>query len=144
MWATDDVKATDGSIHRFYPRRPNVFLGTTVENQEQADKRIPELMKCRDLSPVLFLSCEPLLEPIDFFRGASDWGNLTEINWVIVGGESGPNYRYMSPHWVQSLHDQCKSAGIPFFCKQGSGQKSGRQYDLPDHLFSVKEFPCPS
>lgn len=120
--------------------RSNVWLGTTVENQEQADKRIPELLKYRDLSPVLFLSCEPLLSEIDFFRGPSDWGNLTEINWVIVGGESGPKFRPMQTEWVQSLHDQCKSAGVPFFCKQGSGPKSGHQYDLPDHLFSVKEF----
>lgn len=138
--------------------RPNVWLGTTVENQDESDKRIPELMKCRDLSPVLFLSCEPLLEPIElklrsrvshFPRHNGPSGAVFDrehlpFHWVIVGGESGPDYRYMSPHWVQSLHDQCKSAGIPFFCKQGSGPKSGQQYDLPDHLFSVKEFPCPS
>lgn len=48
--------------------RPNVWLGTTVENQEQADKRIPELLKCRDLAPALFLSCEPLLGPVDLGR----------------------------------------------------------------------------
>lgn len=141
----------------------NVWLGTTVENQEQADKRIPELLKCRDLSPRLFLSCEPLLEPVcldellycqecygtrlkndgpqGIEKDCDECDGRPLIDWIIAGGESGPNYRYMSPHWVQSLHDQCKAAGVPFFCKQGAGPKSGQQYDLPDHLFSVREFP---
>lgn len=130
-------------------RLENVWLGTTVENQEQADKRIPELLKCRDLSPVLFLSCEPLLGRVDLrpalwledqyfkFREQMQRG----IGWVISGGESGKDFRPMQTNWVQSMHEHCKSASVPFFCKQGSGPKSGQQYDLPDYLFGVKEFP---
>jgi protein gp37 len=106
--------------------RPNVWLGTTVENQEQADKRIPELLKCRDLSPVLFLSCEPLLGPVDL-RSAlwleDQYFKLrmsvqTSINWVIVGGESGKGARPMNPDWAEDLRNQCGAARVPFFFKQ--------------------------
>lgn len=129
--------------------RKNLWLGTTVENQEQADKRIPELLKCRDLSPVLFLSCEPLLGPVDLSEIGGDANRhpytaileSQQINWVIVGGESGKNFRPMPTDWVQSLHRQCEYANTPFFCKQGAGPKSGLQYDLPSALFNVKQFP---
>lgn len=88
----------------------NVWLGTSVENQEQADKRIPELLKCRDLSPVLWLSCEPLLGLVEL--------SLDGIDWVIAGGESGSNARPSHPDWFRSLRDQCQAAGVPFFFKQ--------------------------
>ena len=91
-------------------RRENVWLGTTIESQEWADKRIPELLKCRDLAPVLFLSCEPLLGPVEF--------SLLGIDWVIAGGESGPEARPTHPEWIQSLRDQCASARVPFHFKQ--------------------------
>ena len=108
--------------------RPNVWLLTSVENQEQADKRIPELLKCRDLSPVLGLSCEPLLGPVEIvstacgdmlYSSGNDF-NPGSIDWVIVGGESGHNARPMHPDWARSLRDQCQSChdGIPFFFKQ--------------------------
>ena len=90
--------------------RPNTWLGTTVENCGQLH-RIDELRKCRGLAPVLFLSCEPLLAdlgPID----------LTGIDWVIAGGESGPHARPSHPMWFRSLRDQCVQAGVPFFFKQ--------------------------
>jgi protein gp37 len=64
------------------------------------------------------------------------------IDWVIVGGESGKDFRPMATEWAQSLHDQCAAASVPFFCKQGAGPKSGLQYDLPSELFSVKQFPA--
>ncbi|MBR9800577.1 DUF5131 family protein [bacterium] len=95
--------------------RPNVWLLTSVENQEQADKRIPELLKCRDLSPVLGLSCEPLLGPVDLFgKFEHEW----LLDWIIAGGESGPNARPMHPDWARSLRDQCQAAGVPYFFKQ--------------------------
>lgn len=121
-----------------YPM-PNVWLGTTVENQEQADKRIPELLKCRDLSPVLFLSCEPLLGKVDLWQwlgcpedevikdnpgsrlleaGRLAFGLTPQIDWVIAGGESGSNARPMHPDWARSLRDQCKAAKIAFHFKQ--------------------------
>ena len=138
-----------GVIRKF--TRRNVWLGTTVENQEQAEKRIPELLKCRDLSPVLFLSCEPLLGPLSFQYVArersvedsnpgsfNDWTKLfgnwltgsratsmvsgidddPSIDWVIAGGESGPNARPSHPDWFRSLRDQCADAGVPFHFKQ--------------------------
>jgi protein gp37 len=94
--------------------RKNVWLGTSVENQEYADKRIPALIQCRDLSPVLFLSCEPLLGSLDlnFVR------DNPPIDWVIVGGESGPNARPSHPDWFRSIRDQCSAAGVPFHFKQ--------------------------
>lgn len=102
-------------------RRPNVWLLTSVENQEQANKRIPELFMCRNLSPVLGLSMEPLLGPVDLRSVCipeAMHGTGYKINWVITGGESGHNSRPMHPDWVRSIRDQCKDAGVPFFFKQ--------------------------
>ena len=88
----------------------HVWLGVSVENQEQADKRIPELLKVP--ARVCFLSCEPLLGPVNL--GFS----LARIDWVIAGGESGPGARPMHPDWARGLRDQCQAAGVPFFFKQ--------------------------
>lgn len=89
---------------------PNVWLGTTVENQEEADRRIPHLLAVP--AAVRFLSCEPLLGAVDLTKGHP------RINWVIAGGESGPGARPMHPDWARSLRDQCATAGLPFFFKQ--------------------------
>ncbi|MDC0740922.1 DUF5131 family protein [Polyangium mundeleinium] len=89
---------------------PNVWLGTTVENAELAAKRIPELIK--HPAVVRFLSCEPLLDEIKL----GPW--LGEIDWVIVGGESGHGARPMEPAWARTLRDQCVRAGVAFFFKQ--------------------------
>lgn len=130
MWPTffpGGYIAEAGYMNQSGPR-PNVWLLTSVENQEQADKRIPELLKCRDLSPVLGLSCEPLLGPVeivstacgDMLYSSGDDFNPGSIDWVIVGGESGRDARPMHPDWARSLRDQCQSChdGIPFFFKQ--------------------------
>lgn len=149
--------------------RKNCWLGTSVENQEYANKRIPELLKCRDLSPVLFLSCEPLLKPLDLNAdggwlipwersdgvcGPDAWNEMfvcannhsaktflkseqhgrniclqsgceatvypakPGIDWVIAGGESGPEARPSDPEWFRSLRDQCQTAKVPFLFKQ--------------------------
>lgn len=101
---------------------PNIWLGVSAENQEQADKRIPVLLKTP--AAVRFVSAEPLLSRIEFkaggttTRAAYDWFCPPGIDWVIVGGESGPGARPMNPGWVRSIQRQCKSAGIPFFFKQ--------------------------
>lgn len=108
-----------------YGMPKNVWIGTTVENQEQADKRIPELLKIP--APVRFLSCEPLLGPVDISRylrcescldPSVCWCADPLVNWVICGGESGPNARPMHPDWARSLRDQCQRAGVPFLFKQ--------------------------
>lgn len=90
---------------------PNVWLGTTVENQEMADKRIPELIECAPGH--LFLSIEPMLGPVKIFPHYSK-----NINQVICGGETGRNARRCNPDWVRSLRDQCKAAGVRFFLKK--------------------------
>lgn len=112
----------------------HVWLGTTVENQEEADRRIPHLLAVP--ARVRFLSCEPLLGPIDLTRisgpnstqlinallGTSrdpDWtSDAARIDWVIAGGESGPGARPMAPAYARALRNQCEGASVPFFFKQ--------------------------
>lgn len=89
----------------------NVWLGTSVENQAAADERIPALLKCRKNSPVLWLSVEPLLGRVEF-------KSLEGIDWVIVGGESGPGARPCDVAWIRSIVEQCRDAGVPVFVKQ--------------------------
>lgn len=105
---------------------PNVWIGTTVENQEMAEQRIPQLLRIP--AKVRFLSCEPLLSELDFYQASLAWPNETHpwkncpvlhgIHWVIVGGESGPNARPVNPDWVRSLRNQCETAKVAFFFKQ--------------------------
>ena len=111
----------------------NAWLGTSVENQAAADKRIPLLLQAP--AAVRFISAEPLLGPVVLRKKAINdqeiiqatlMGHLEEysrpvereIDWVICGGESGPGARPMHPDWVMSLRDQCQAAGVPFFFKQ--------------------------
>lgn len=91
----------------------NVWLGATIVNQVEADRDIPKLVA----TPAArrFLSMEPLLQPV---RLKPEWMVPEAINWVIVGGESGPGARTMHPAWVRSLRDQCHAAGVPFLFKQ--------------------------
>jgi len=119
---------------------PNVWLGVTAENQEQADKRIPILLQTP--AAVRFVSMEPLLAPVDLMgltynppgHGTGPWtldvltgrygipgqwhGQAKTLDWVIVGGESGPNARPIHPEWARSVRDQCAAAGVPFMFKQ--------------------------
>lgn len=105
---------------------PNVWLGTSVEDQTNADTRIPHLLRCP--AAVRFLSCEPLLGPLDlsaFFGGpyvGLPGDKVHEnynfgINWVIVGGESGAA-RPCDVAWIRSIVKQCKAASVPVFVKQ--------------------------
>ena len=90
----------------------NVWLGTTVENQRYANIRIPHLL--RNGAKTRFLSCEPLLGPVELGIGDHRDG----IDWIIAGGESGHGARPMNPSWVRSLRDECAQAGVPFLFKQ--------------------------
>lgn len=94
---------------------PNVWLGVSVEDQKRADLRIPALLDTP--AAVRWLSCEPLLGPVDVINGLGD-GWLTGIDWIVAGGESGPGSRPMHPDWARSLRDQCQVAGVPFLFKQ--------------------------
>lgn len=120
---------------------PNVWLGVSVENQEQADKRIPLLLQQE--AAVRFLSMEPLLGPVDlsaFFGGpyVALPGDRVEpnynfgIHWVIVGGESGPGARGFDLSWARSVREQCKSAQVACFVKQlGARPGEDRRCDVP-------------
>jgi protein gp37 len=88
----------------------NLWALASTENQEMAEKRIPELLKIPAV--VRGLSIEPMIEPIDLTR------DIPKIDWVIVGGESGKNARPCNVEWVRNIVRQCKSAGVPCFVKQ--------------------------
>lgn len=99
--------------------RPNIWMGVSVEN-ETYQRRIDQLK--RTGAHLKFLSLEPLLGPLPSI-------DLSGIDWVIVGGESGPGARPMSEDWVVEIRDQCLKAKVPFFFKQWGGvrkKKAGR------------------
>jgi protein gp37 len=98
----------------------NIWMGTSVENM-LVTHRIRDLGRVR--AKVRFLSLEPLLGPLPRLP-------LSKIDWVIVGGESGPRARPMEEQWVTQIRDRCVSQGVPFFFKQWGGvnkKKSGRR-----------------
>lgn len=128
---------------------PNVWLGVSVEDQRAADERIPLLLQTP--AAVRFLSCEPLLGPVDLEK---PWPNsevsfshvyhpwmIQQLDWVIAGGESGPGFRPMDQDWARSLRDQCQAAGVAFFCKQSSGPRHGMGRELDGRTW--EEFPTP-
>jgi protein gp37 len=150
------------------PQEPlrNVWLGTSVEDQRAADERIPLLLQTP--AAVRFLSCEPLLGPIDIRNWlhyppclqhpgeiAADWVYLEcdcrpfqrkrgdGISWVIAGGESGPNYRPMDLDWARSLRDQCQAAGVAFHFNQVGGRTHAAGGRLLDGR-EWSEFPEPA
>jgi protein gp37 len=95
----------------------NVWLGATVENQSAADKRLKHLLQFKTPS-VRFLSCEPLLGPLDLSRWLQVGELGTRVDWVIAGGESGPGSRPMDPQWPDDLRQQCNETGVAFHFKQ--------------------------
>jgi protein gp37 len=112
----------------------NVWLGATAENQHWLDKRLPYLAEQR--ARVLFLSCEPLLGPLNLesWMSLAEAGRIRKPNWVIGGGESGHHARPMNPEWIASLRDQCVRNNIRFHFKQwgnwgpiGASVKNGNE-----------------
>ncbi|MFH1679428.1 MAG: phage Gp37/Gp68 family protein [Candidatus Eisenbacteria bacterium] len=104
------------------PWRENIWMGVSVET-DSYQERIDDLR--RTGASVKFLSLEPLLGPLPSL-------DLDDIDWVIVGGESGPRARPMDSAWVREIRDQCTGAGVPFFFKQWGGVqkgKNGRELD---------------
>jgi protein gp37 len=109
-----------GLLHgklRFAADRENIWWGVSVEDRKHGLPRVAHLQQAR--AKVRFLSIEPLLEDL----GRID---LSGIDWVIVGGESGPGARPMKKEWVLSIREQCRSYGIPFFFKQWGGVRKTR------------------
>jgi protein gp37 len=119
------------------PWAPNIWMGVTVESQEYAFRM--EHLRSTHAS-TRFLSLEPLLGPMPEL-------DLAGIDWVIVGGESGPGARPMRREWVIDIRDQCQRAGVPFFFKQWGGtfkkragrSLEGREWDEMPALPSVTE-----
>ena len=160
------------NIHKMLPADwgngwPHVWLGTTVEHQEAADRNVPALLSIP--AAKRFLSCEPLLGPLDVSKWmwpVCKWWNVHAksyehakaeglphgqrrqglvssharfIDWVIAGGESGPNSRPSNPQWFRDLRDQCAAAGTPFMFKQWGDWVSvsevageGPHHEFPD------------
>lgn len=145
------------------PWPENVWLGTTVEDQIRADERIPILLSIP--AKVRFLSCEPLLELVDLRKwlgeeghesnGPAGWVQTREqsIDWVIVGGESGPGARRFDPTWAFEILHECKVAGVAAWFKQlgenyfpkfhGSSIKAKKGDDPSEwpHWLRVQQFP---
>jgi protein gp37 len=161
-----DTPADQVDIH--WPPR-NVWLGTSVEDQERADERVPVLLDTP--AAVRWLSCEPLLGEVDLsewfvcpnwsddipmdmttglreccrkcdYTGIAGFSGLPIVDWVVVGGESGPGARPMHPDWARSLRDQCAAAGVPFLFKQWGDWVPGGVFaalDLGARKHRVKE-----
>lgn len=111
---------------------PNVWFGTSVETQEYADKRIPLLLEAP--AAIRFLSCEPLLGPLDL----TPW--ISSLDWIITGGESGPRFRPVDVEWVRAIRDQSVNAQVAFFHKQNGGRTpKARGRDLDGRTWD--EFP---
>lgn len=157
---------------------PNVHIGVSVEDQKTADLRIPILLDTP--AAVRWLSCEPLLGPVDLTDhvdrwreedgGECDWGHCSEaavavrrdyshqdpvfacmlpvcaahrgLDWVVVGGESGPGARPMHPDWARSLRDQCAATGVPFLFKQ-TGSVLAREWGCKGKGTDPTEWPEP-
>jgi protein gp37 len=123
----------------------NVWMITSTENQEMADKRIPHLLKIP--AAVHGLSCEPLLGPIELLRSLNGYDRLgyrkpfekllksEGVDWVIAGGESGASARPMDVQWMHEIQKQCQAAGVAYFAKQlGSFPitENANLHDWPD------------
>jgi protein gp37 len=116
LWGSvQQIAGKEMTYEEVFSKMPlqNVWLGTSVEDQKQADVRIPHLLKTS--AAVRFLSCEPLLGPVDL---SGYMAVCLLLHWVIAGGESGHNARPMHPDWIRYLRDQCETANVPFFFKQ--------------------------
>lgn len=126
---------------------PHVWLGTSAGTQKTAEQNIPHLLAAP--AAVRFVSAEPMLGSISFRwakwdnwldkdgnrrPAVNEYDGLRMLDWVICGGESGPNARPMHPDWARSLRDQCRDADVPFFFKQWGNWAVAidRDHDDPD------------
>jgi len=165
----DAWAASDGNIGQRWTGFPNLWLGITVCNQQEADRDIPKLLAVP--AAKRFLSIEPMLgaidlerdsivcspcprcadKPADPYTGAvencrwCEWTGKSDewaIDWVIAGGESGPHARPSHPDWFRSLRDQCASAGVPFFFKQWGEWIPESGMDRAMRMLDHGQFDC--
>ena len=136
--AFDIMLEADQHIYQILTKRPHrmlhkiqalnlqmaehIWLGVSVENQQFANNRIPPLLECQP--GLAFLSCEPLLKPVDI----SEWVN--QLGWVIVGGESGDDRRLMDVNWARGIRNTCFGADVPMFYKQGNARHPDKDREL--------------
>lgn len=143
---------------------PNVWVGVSVEDQQRAEARVPALLATP--AAVRWVSCEPLLGPVDLGRAACPGTRagsgavphlggccalaVCQLDWVVLGGESGPGARPMDLAWARSLRDQCAAGGVPVHVKQlgsatarqlGARGAGHRVEDLPADL-RLRDQPC--
>jgi protein gp37 len=144
---------------------PNVWKGVSAEDQRRADERIPDLLATP--AAIRFVSAEPLLGPIDFTYLRADsllpLDALTglhsdcegavpgvidnpdpKLDWIIVGGESGPDARPMHPDWARQIRDQCAAAGTAFFFKQWGEWGAITAYTAPGNAGSLEKYTVTS
>jgi len=142
----------DVSVAKFDRAFAHVWCGVSAEDQRRADERIPDLLATP--ATVRFVSAEPLLGPVDFTRldlpgygylNALDDGFFTDgraprrrLDWIIVGGESGPNARQMALGWAKNIVRQCKAAGVPVFVKQLGAHPTNREGERCPHIKARK------
>jgi len=151
-------------------RRPNLWLGTSAGTQATADAKIPWLFDARGLAQVLFVSAEPLLSPIVFptefessicdckesgtehrpgclYHGKRAherlwmYDGIHCLDWIIVGGESGPKRRDCGVDAIIDVARQCQAAGVPCYVKQDCAREDGQQGRIPDSVWAIKEYP---
>lgn len=119
--------APGGPLGNYLHNFPHIWLGVTAENQAMADERIPILLATP--AAVRFVSVEPMLGPMDFEHPDNEGYGVEVIkglDWVILGGETGPGARPMHPQWARHVRDQCVADGVPLFFKQwGEGGRLG-------------------
>ena len=110
--------------HNGWDRLPNLWLGVSIENQKRADERMPHLLTVNNVG-VRFVSIEPMLAEVSItqylyclyiFTAVGEF-KFVPLDWVIVGGETGPGARPVHPDWVRKIRDECLALGIPFFFK---------------------------
>jgi protein gp37 len=131
QWDPEHKEGYGGILNTKGMALRNVWLGVSAEDQARADERIPDLLATP--AAVRFVSAEPLLGPVKFTRWMHDEGcpyaeflgdctccdpREVSLDWIIVGGESGPRARPMHSNWARSIRDQCAAAGVAFFMKQ--------------------------
>lgn len=157
IFKDDDAECRSYNIIQKQWPLPNVWLGTSVENQKAADERIPLLLQTP--AAIRFLSCEPLLGPVNLnqiiaphdpaghhFSAIQEthddclYVGPSQVDWVIAGGESGHGARPMHPEWARSLRDQCQAAGVSYFFKQwGEWVPNAQDYDCAPEGFDFEK-----
>lgn len=161
-WMIEQATGFSDSSMWFHAAQ-NVWIGTSVEDQASADKRIRQLLNVP--ARIRFLSCEPLLGPVNIsghlqhgwiLDTVSAYGGTYQraqpgIHWVIIGGESGPGARPMQIAWAESLVKQCRAAHVAIHVKQlgsvwakengASDRKGGDWSQWPKHL-QIREYPA--